>query len=444
MLSACFKYLLALFFVFMSFSSYAQQQVLRIHGSNTVGASLVPKLASSWLQENGYRVFSDRDLAAQERLLIAKNAKGDQLSIEIFAHGSSTSFRSLAAGTADIGMSSRPIENKELKNLAKLGRLDQPDTEFIIAIDGLAVIVNKNNPLKKISKDKLKDIFSGKITNWSELGAMNGDIHVYARDNKSGTYDTFKNLVLDKKTPLIKSARRYESNARLSDDVAKDKNGIGFVGLAYVRNSRALSVSEPGAQALYPDSFNVATEDYLLSRRLFLYVPENNRHPLAEEFANYAKSDAGQKIAADVGFVSQQVIAFEKNVPDDAPEEFKEFTKNGQRLSLNIRFRQGMTAMDNKAQHDVDRLIHYMQRPGNKKKRLMLFGFSDANEVLPYRSLSVSIERADTVADKLLMSHLIPDRVRGYGHALPVSSNQTQQGRVRNRRVEIWIHDRIR
>ena len=428
-------------FVFFN-SAYAAQQLLRIHGSNTIGAALAPELVRGWLNENEYTIISDQETNSEERLFTARNYAGEILKIEIYAHGSSTSFRSLAAGIADIGMSSRPVKSKELTKLADLGKMDSPETEYIIAIDGLAVIVNKNNPLKKISKSKLKDIFSGKIKNWSELGLAKGRINVYARDEKSGTYDTFKNLVLTKKFPLTKTAQRYESNAKLSDDVSRDPDGIGFVGLAYVRNSQALSVSESHALALYPSEFNVATEDYVLSRRLFLYVPKHNRHVLADSFVEFAESSKGQMIVAKVGFVSQQVIAFDKEPSVNAPGEFKKFTNKAKRLSLNIRFKKGMTSLDNKALHDVERLVSYMKSPENKQKRLMLFGFADADEVIPYMSLSLSIERADRVSDVLQRYHLNPDRVRGYGQELPVSSNKTIQGRIRNRRVEVWIHDK--
>ncbi len=247
--------------------------------------------------------------------------------------------------------------------------------------------------------------------------------------------------MLSKETPLLKSARRYESNARLSDDVAKDPNGIGFVGLAYVRQSRALAITDENAAALSPSEFNVATEDYALSRRLYLYVPIVQRHPLAKEFADYTKSENGQKIAAQVGFVSQAVIAFDKQPYDGAPDEYRQLVNGAKRLSLNIRFDPGQRSMDNKALHDVDRLISYMHKPENNGKRLMLFGFTDSNESIPYVSLSLSIERADAVADKMLSYKMVPDRVRGYGQDMPISSNQTELGRIRNRRVEVWIHD---
>jgi len=418
----------------------ASKKVLRIHGSNTVGAALVPELSRQWLNAYNYKVVSDNVTAHDERLIKARDELNDEISIEIFAHGSSTAFADLKAGTADIGMASRPIKESELYMLRSLGELNKPNTEYIIAIDGLAVIVNPANPLKQISKDTLQKIFSGQINNWSKLGLPAGEIHVYARDDNSGTYDTFKHLVLSEKTPLTKTARRYESNADLSDDVAKDPNGIGFCGLAYIRKSHALAVAETGATALLPAKFNVATEDYALSRRLYLYLPGKNTHPLATSFAEYAQSDDGQRIAEKVGFVSQEVIAYDKKAIQQAPKEYRQLVENAQRLSLNIRFREGKAYMDNKAMHDVERLIHFMKKPDNQHKKLMLFGFSDSHEASTYYSLSLSIDRVDAVADQLLHYKLEADRVRGYGEEVPVSSNDTEPGRIRNRRVEVWIH----
>jgi len=419
----------------------ASDYVLRIHGSNTVGAALVPELTRQWLAANDYKIISDNFTAHDERLIKAHSDTNDTINVEISAHGSSTAFVDLNAAKADIGMASRPIKQAELYGMmAKFGQLNKPNTEYIIAIDALAVIVNPANPLKQISKPLLQKIFSGRFKNWAQLGLPPGDIHVYARDDNSGTYDTFKHLVLSEEAPLVKTAKRYESNAELSDDVAKDPNGIGFVGLAYVRKSRALAVAEKGALALYPVKFNVATEDYALSRRLYLYVPEKNTHPLAKSFAQFAQSDAGQRIAANVGFVSQEVIAYKKKPIKQAPKEYRQLVENAQRLSLNIRFRQGKASMDNKAMYDVGRLIKFMKQPGNKDKKLMLFGFSDSHEASTYYSLNLSIDRVDAVADKLLGYHLETDRVRGYGEEVPVSSNDTEPGRIRNRRVEVWIH----
>lgn len=251
----------------------AESQLLRIHGSNTIGANLAPELVKSWLTSKGYKIVSNKITAREERHISAIKS-GHTLDVEIHAHGSSTSFKDFANGKTDIGMSSRPIKQKEIKKLSALGTLDSKESEYVIALDGLPIIVHKNNPLTQLSKDTVKKIFSGQINNWSQLGLSKGAINIYARDDKSGTYDTFKSLVLGKKTPLAKGAKRFESNALLSDEVAKDPNGIGFVGLAYVQDSKVLAISDTETGALIPGTFSVATEDYVLSRRLLMYIPD--------------------------------------------------------------------------------------------------------------------------------------------------------------------------
>src|SRR5262249_51894303 len=142
-------------------------------------------------------------------------------------------------------------------------------------LDGIAVIVNAANPLRSLSKDEVRRIFSGEINDWQQAGRSDaGSIRVLARDEKSGTWDTFKNLVLGA-TPLASSAQRIEDSRQLSDRVATDRNAIGFVGLPFVRSAKALAVSDAGTRPTFPTALTVATEDYPLSRRLYLYTPSS-------------------------------------------------------------------------------------------------------------------------------------------------------------------------
>lgn len=433
------NFLILLLFLGLAFSIYAEESVkLRIHGSNTIGQSLAPELIKSWLLFKGYKIISNIVTAKEERFIVATNSSG-KLEVEIQAHGSSTSFRDFAAGKTDIGMSSRPIKLSEIKKLASLGQLDSQHSEYVVALDGLPVIVHQSNQLSEISKANVKKIFSGEINNWSQLGLKPGWINVYARDNNSGTYDTFKSLVLGKKTPLHKRAKRFESNTILSDSVAKDPSGIGFVGLAYVRKAKVLAISDIGTRALLPEKFTVATEDYVLSRRLYMYIPEKNPHPLAREFVNYAASAAADHIVTKVGFIAQDIKSYKINLPKNAPDEYRELANGAVRLSLNIRFKAGSITLDNKAVRDVERLVGYLKRDENKDKKLMLFGFADKTEVNPYMSHSFSVSRSDAVADYLVKNKIYPVKIRGYGQELPVADNVSQSGRNANRRVEIWM-----
>ncbi len=429
---------IALFLSILAFPLQAEELLLRLHGSNTIGATLGPEMIKSWLRDTRYTDIRQIPLAPQESKIVAVSPEGRAVRVEIHAHGSSTAFKGLERGEADIGMASRPIKEKEVAKLADRGRMDSSASEFVVGLDGIAVIVHPSNPLAQLDKQQLMRIFSGEVTDWRSVGAPAAPIHVYARDDKSGTYDTFKHLILDKQHPLTQSAKRFESNANLSDEVAKDPNGIGFVGLPYIRQSKALAVSDGGA-AISPDAFTVATEDYALARRLFLYLPERPYNTTAQAFIRYALSLRGQQIVAQTGFVSQEIVtgtalASGKSLPD-----YQSLIDGAERLSLNFRFHRGSAHLDNKALQDVQRLVEYLSRQENQQRDLILVGFADSNEVIPFHSLGLSIARADGVADVLINNGVAPIKVRGLGAAANVASNETEQGRQKNRRVEVWL-----
>jgi phosphate transport system substrate-binding protein len=186
-------------------------------------------------------------------------------------------------------------------------------------------------------------------------------------------------------------------------------------------------------------SFEVATEDYALSRRLFMYVPMMEQKPVARSFIDYCMSSTGQNIVERTGFVSQELMTHEVVLDSGYPEEYLKFTEDSQRLSLNFRFKKGSVRLDNKAVRDVDRLVKYMSRDDNKNRQLMLFGFAESFEAIPVLSLDLSVFRADQVSDLLVKNGIDPVRVRGYGSAIPVASNEEPGGRHKNRRVEVWI-----
>ncbi|MFA5530208.1 MAG: phosphate ABC transporter substrate-binding/OmpA family protein [Thiohalomonadaceae bacterium] len=220
--------------------------------------------------------------------------------------------------------------------------------------------------------------------------------------------------------------------------MASDPQGIGFIGLPYVLRAKALGVSESETRPIVPQPFSVATEDYALARRLFLYVPEKASAP-ARAFAEFAVSPAGQALVTREGFIAQDIIEDEQDHTPVAPAEYVAFTRGARRLSLNFRFREGSAIPDTKAVRDIDRLVAFMQRAENAGRRLLLMGFADSNEGIPLHSLELSVHRVDTVADLLVARGIGPLRVRGYGSALPVAGNDTPHSRHKNRRVEVWV-----
>ncbi len=419
-------------------AAHAAAERLRLHGSNTIGAKLAPALVRAWAEDRGFSAVAER--RSGESYAIDLVAEGDTIRVEIEAHGTSTGYADLVAGRADIWMASRPATPQEIGAAeSSHGRLDAPEHEHVIALDGLAILVHPDNPLAALSIDAVARTFRGGIRDWSELGGVRGAIVIHARDDRSGTFDTFKTIVL-RGAALDPRAKRYESSDQLAAAVAADRNAIGFVGLASVGNAKALAISESGTRPLAPDRLAVATEDYALSRRLFLYHGRGAT-PLARDLVEFALGAAGQRVAERTGFVAQEIRALAGARRDDIAGEYAQLTRGARRLSVNFRFSAAESFFDGKALRDVERLLTFLRRPDQAHCELMLFGFADGNESNPVQAIVLSNDRADYVAATLAERGVAARRIRGMGHAAPVASDATAYGRARNRRVEVWIRD---
>jgi phosphate transport system substrate-binding protein len=431
------RFLVSLAAVFAVGTATPTHAQLRLHGSNTIGEELAPALVRGWFEQLGYTGIKVEQQAPLERRLIATDASGERVWVQIHAHGSSTSFRDLEAGAADMGMASRRIRDGEAQRLSFLGELDTPEHEFVIGIDGLAVIVHPANPVSALSVAQIRDVFAGRIGNWRELGGPDRPITLYARDEKSGTWDSFESMVLQD-TPLDVRAQRFESSSRLSDLVAADPGAIGFIGLPYVRDAKALSVAA-GDTPVRPDRFSSATEDYPLSRRLYMYVPERELGGFGGQLAEFAVSPAGQRIVDEIGFVGQEIAVRRVEIPGSAPLTYRQFVDGALRASMNFRFDAGRPELDSKSRRDLERLVDFLQDPATRDFAVLLMGFADPSETMRYFSLALSNDRVDYVAT-LLLQHGVPvHRVRGFGDALLLAEGTGPISRVKNRRVEVWL-----
>lgn len=424
-----------------SFSVPAADYWFRIQGSNTVGAKLAPHCAAAFLKhKQATDVFIKETGEINEYEVVGTVKEGDYLHsrrIHIAAHGSSTGFKALLAAEAEVAMSSRPIKNKEVVQLSNWGDMTSLEAEHTIAIDGLAVLVNPVNPINGLTIEQVAKLFSGEITNWKELGGFDVPVTLYARDDRSGTWDTFKNLVLRKKYKLSDSAQRFESNDDLSDRVAEDKGGIGFSGLASVRQSKALAISDEGTQPLHPSVMTIATEDYPLSRRLYFYTLPMRKTKIIDDFVSFCQSYEGQEIVSDVGFVSQNILEVEVIPEEHWPETYRQLASTAKRLSVNFRFASGSSKLDNKASVDLKRMADYLAGKQGRYQ-VYLVGFTDVHERLKIEEL-ISKLRALAVQARLMYSRVPVADAIGMGSFLPVAASKQGHSKLKNARVEIWL-----
>lgn len=417
----------------------ATAPLFRVHGSNTVGEKLTPRLIESYLMARGATDIKTEQGKTPTEKNVSAQLNGRIEFIEIHAHGSSTAFADLLQGSADLGMSSRRIKEQERELLlANNGDLMEPGSEHVIGLDGLAIITNTKNPLGQLSISQVVKIFSGEITNWSSVGGKDIPITLYARDENSGTWDSFKSIVLDPSAAkLSPTAKRFESSTELSDSVAKDEGAIGFIGLPYVRRAKLLAISTTKtSKAILPAHFTVSTEDYPLARRLYFYLPQKNINRDAEDFVKFSATERGQSIVEDIGLVSQNIKTGQPFNNDFYPEEMRSLTARSQRLSINFRFKDGSDELDTKSISDLERLVKYVEI--HSPKRVQLFGFSDT-EGDREQNIALSLRRAQVVEQHLIARGIYPLVARGMGEAAPLASSKSEEGRRMNRRVEVWI-----
>ncbi len=226
--------------------------------------------------------------------------KHPETKIQVTGGGSGTGFAALQNQTTDLADASRKIKAAEIA--ACLKAFGKRPTEYKVCLDGLSVYVNANNPLKELSVPQLEKIFTGKTRNWKEVGGPDAPITVYSRENSSGTYEFFKEHVLQGKD-FAASAQTMPGTAAVLQAVGKDKNGIGYGGAAYGAGAKHLAIKkEEGSPAIEPSEENVIKGEYPIWRYLYVYVnPALDKGEIAA-YLNWIRSDEGQKVVKDVGY----------------------------------------------------------------------------------------------------------------------------------------------
>jgi len=225
--------------------------------------------------------------------------KAPDVTLQVTGGGSGTGISALINGTTDICQASREMKASEKEKLRD--RYKTTGTEIAVARDGLSVYVNASNPIKALSLDQLKLIFTGKVKNWKELGGRDAKIIVYSRENSSGTYVFFKEHVL-KKADYTPRAQSMPGTAAVVNAVAKEKNGIGYGGAAYAKGIHVLSIKKDASSpAVTPDLAHVQDGSYPLARPLFFYL-RNKPAGDIKRFVDWVLSKEGQAIVSKVGY----------------------------------------------------------------------------------------------------------------------------------------------
>ncbi|BCS55926.1 PstS family phosphate ABC transporter substrate-binding protein [Geobacter sp. SVR] len=241
--------------------------------------------------------------------------KYPSVNIQIEGKGSGTAPPALIAGTSQLGPMSREMKSSEIEQFEK--KFGYKPTKIGVALDSLAVFVNKDNPIKSLSLDEVDAIFSKthkrglpEATTWGQLGVTGKlaamPISLYGRNSASGTYGYFKEHAL-KNGDYKPTVKEQPGSASVVEGVARDLGGIGYSGIGYATSGvRAVPLSDkkggPVAEATYQ---NVLAGKYPMSRMLYIYVAKKPGEPLpkvVEEFLKYVLSKEGQEIVVKDGY----------------------------------------------------------------------------------------------------------------------------------------------
>jgi phosphate binding protein len=389
-------------------------ETVRIKGSDTIGGRLSPELAEAY------------------------RASHPGVSIPIEALGSSTAFVGLLEGSAEIGQSSRPINEKELARAKELG-LELH--EAVIGYDGVAVVVNPANPIAALSVAQLADLFTGKVASWREVGGADLPVRLISRPSYSGTHAFFKERVVRRgnaKGPeeFAPATEYLEENGAIIAAIAGDPRAVSYVGLGWLAEQvKALAVTaQTGEPPVEPAIDNVRSGRYPLYRPLLMYVRADAPQS-ARQFLAFVLSEAGAGIVRRNGFVP----------PDrtGAMPAFLSGTAVAPRPAADrgstTRVTFGFNAVTPSAA-SLDGLTAVAAKLKTGGYRAVVVGHADGRGPAEVNR-RIALLRAQNVANELvrLGASRSAMRVESSGADAPVASNETAPGRAENRRVDIEV-----
>ena len=233
---------------------------ITVSGSTSVGP-LMEKIAEKYEEENS------------------------NISIEINQTGSSAGIKDAMDGISQIGMSSRDLKDEEAAKVKAT----------VLAYDGVAVITNTSNPVKELTIEQIRDIFTGKVTNWSQIGGSNGPIVVVSRETGSGTRTAFEEGVGYSEEELVKTATISKGNGDVKTTVSTNENAIGFVSFEYLDDA----ISAINVNGIKPTAENVKAGSYVLSRPFLAVTNEQYITEDTKNLIDYITGKEGQQIVKD-------------------------------------------------------------------------------------------------------------------------------------------------
>jgi phosphate transport system substrate-binding protein len=439
-----------------------------IHGSRTVGTTLIPTLLRGYAEHVGATaeiVATDDPAVRSVRLT---NADGSiRAVIDLQTKGSGSAISGLIDGAADIGVTDRPMNSGDIEKLTAAGLPDLRDTanELVLGVDGIVLILNQANPVKDLSADEVSRIFAGEITNWSALGGGDVPIIIHSFQEGSGDREVLLNgLVRPFGREETAAVQRWEAYQDMVDAVMAQPGAIGYVGrwLARSNNVKTMPIREVCGLVSEPSDFRMKIEGYSLSRRLYAFKLPGDIDPEARAFLDWTQTREAQPYIKEANFIDRELermgLADIASARIEVASAEPDFDRNqhrsmmselggAERLSLSFRFKFGSSKLDSESVKTVEQLGRLIEAGDFKGQEILLVGFADA---IGGSGKNTTLAKARAEEVRSILADFLPREVAtetalvtlSFGELMPLSCNDDEVGRERNRRVEVWLRNR--
>lgn len=437
---------------------------LTISGAHNMGAVLFPALVEGFALRNGYALKREEVQGVGTLYTLLEGGTGQDVArFTIKLTTSSEGFADLLSQQADMVLSMRQATTRErsLARDAGLGDLRIARQSRVAALDALVPIVSPGNPVTKLSITQLAAVYSGRITNWSELGGEDAPITPYMMDIDEGFGPVFmQDVIAAQGVTLSDRVVIHPTSRTLADAIARDPFGIAMTTFTQRGSGEVVELSGRCGFSVHASRASIKSEDYPLTMPMYLYLPERRLPQVGREFLSYLRTDSAQFVTRRAGFVDQALTRQPIRAQGDrmanaitsageevALSELQRMTRaltGSERLSISFRFEGGSTLLDAPSRSNVALLAEALESGRFDGKQLSFIGFSDGQGAAE-QNRALSERRARAVRDRVLaqLEAFNPARVDmkidAFGEAMPMACDDSAWGRSVNRRVEIWV-----
>lgn len=431
-------------------------------GSDSVGEDLMPLVMEEFATVIGAQFIEavEFDEGIAQYIFRRNGGSGDMFVLEIESSDTGPGMERLIEGSADIAMSSRDLTPEQIAAMAARGRGDLRDLsqQYVVATDSVLVTVNTANPIDSLSRQQLIGMYTDQITNWSQVGGPGLPIMPAQRDNGSAR-DKFDPFLFGGPSELSPRTTEVDRGRDMRNFVEENIGAIGYSISDNIGDTKAVDLILDCGVVTEATPFKTKAEEYLLNRRITLYIANRDVKPEVQQLVNFMISPAADPYVDESGYFSLGIVEDDRalsrlnnaaligqpaSVGRAIQNQINTDLRGANRLSLTFRFPTDVFALDSKARRDLDRLVNYMARPENAGREFIFVGFADTVGPFNYNT-QLSRDRAGQVLQEV-RRHPDAGNLRGVrlstvglSEAAPVSCNDNATGRSLNRRVEVWV-----